>query len=67
MMESPGQHARHYAPRTPLYMSSKRVSKLPPGRGVILDLPPEREAYAANLYAVLHAADKEGWDWIARD
>jgi L-threonylcarbamoyladenylate synthase len=32
---------------------------------LIIDLPPEREAYATNLYAVLHEADKEGWDWIA--
>jgi L-threonylcarbamoyladenylate synthase len=64
IVESPGQHARHYAPRTPFYVFKARF-ETPPGRGLILDLPPEREAYATNLYAVLHAADQEGWDWIA--
>jgi L-threonylcarbamoyladenylate synthase len=64
IMESPGQHARHYAPRTPFYVFKSRF-ETPPGRGLVLDLPPEREAYATNLYAVLHAADDEGWDWIA--
>jgi L-threonylcarbamoyladenylate synthase len=64
IVESPGQHVRHYAPRTPFYVFKSRF-ETPPGRGLIIDLPPEREAYATNLYAVLHEADKEGWDWIA--
>jgi L-threonylcarbamoyladenylate synthase len=64
IVESPGQHARHYAPRTPFYVFNARFETRP-GRGLILDLPAEREAYATNLYAVLHAADEEGWDWIA--
>jgi L-threonylcarbamoyladenylate synthase len=64
IVQSPGQHARHYAPRTPFYVFKTRF-ETPAGRGLILDLPPEREAYATNLYAVLHAADQEGWDWIA--
>jgi L-threonylcarbamoyladenylate synthase len=64
IMESPGQHARHYAPRTPFYVFKTRF-ETPSGRGLVLDLPPEREAYASSLYAVLHAADAEGWDWIA--
>jgi L-threonylcarbamoyladenylate synthase len=63
VMESPGQHERHYAPRTPLYLFQTRA-ELPEGRGVIINLPPDCVAYAANLYAALHAADKEGWDWI---
>jgi L-threonylcarbamoyladenylate synthase len=63
IMESPGQHARHYAPRTPLFLLPSRAEP-PAGKGVIIDLPPACEAYAANLYAALHAADKEGWDWI---
>jgi L-threonylcarbamoyladenylate synthase len=63
VMESPGQHERHYAPRTPLYLFQTRA-ELPEGRGVIINLPPDCIAYAANLYAALHAADKEGWDWI---
>lgn len=33
--ESPGMHARHYAPRTPL-MLWQRGQALPPGRGVLL-------------------------------
>jgi L-threonylcarbamoyladenylate synthase len=64
IMESPGQHERHYAPRTPFHMFKTRWD-LPAGRGLILDLPPEREAYATNLYAALRAADQEGWEWIA--
>jgi len=63
IMESPGQHLKHYAPNTPLYVFKNRF-ETPPGRGLILDLPPEREAYASNLYAVLHEADAQGWDWI---
>jgi L-threonylcarbamoyladenylate synthase len=63
VMESPGQHARHYSPRTPLFVFKTRWAT-PPGRGLILNLPQDRDAYAARLYAELHAADKEGWDWI---
>jgi L-threonylcarbamoyladenylate synthase len=63
VMESPGQHARHYAPRTPLFLFQTR-GELPPGRGVVINLPPDAVAYAANLYSALHAADEEGWDWI---
>jgi L-threonylcarbamoyladenylate synthase len=63
VMESPGQHARHYAPRTPLYLFQAR-GEPPTGKGVIISLPPGCAEYAANLYAALHEADKEGWDWI---
>jgi L-threonylcarbamoyladenylate synthase len=64
IVESPGQHPRHYAPKTPFYVFKTRL-ETPPGRGRVLALPSELEAYAANLYAVLQAADQEGWDWIA--
>jgi len=64
IMESPGQHVRHYAPRTPFHVLKTRA-EAPPGRGFVLDLPLQREAYATNLYAALRTADKEGWDWIA--
>jgi hypothetical protein len=37
----------------------------PAGSGRIIEMPGGREAYAAHLYAAMHAADKEGWDWIA--
>ncbi len=63
VMESPGQHARHYAPRTPLHLLQSRL-QTPGGRGVILELPEDSVGYAAGLYAALHAADHEGWDWI---
>ncbi len=64
VMEAPGQHARHYAPHTPLYLLKTRF-EAPAGRGVVLNLPHNPVACAAVLYADLHAADKEGWDWIA--
>jgi L-threonylcarbamoyladenylate synthase len=61
---SPGLHPRHYAPRTPFYVLAPR-SQPPEGRGRVLKLPGDPEAYASHLYAELHEADKEGWDWIA--
>jgi L-threonylcarbamoyladenylate synthase len=64
IMESPGQHARHYAPRTPFYLLTARGAT-PTGRGRILEMPEDRDAYAAQLYATLRSADSEGWDWIA--
>jgi L-threonylcarbamoyladenylate synthase len=64
IMESPGQHARHYAPRTPFHVLASPADA-PAGRGRILEMPANRESYAANLYAALRLADKEGWDWIA--
>jgi L-threonylcarbamoyladenylate synthase len=63
IMESPGQHPRHYAPRTPFYVFASRTTT-PAGKGLILEMPVDCEAYAAHLYAALHTADKEGWDWI---
>jgi L-threonylcarbamoyladenylate synthase len=62
--ESPGQHPRHYAPRTPFYVLGPGVEP-PSGRGRVIQLPTDRELYAHQLYAELHRADGEGWDWIA--
>lgn len=62
--ESPGQHPRHYAPRTPFYVLEPGTDP-PSGRGRIIELPADRESYAHQLYAELHRADGEGWDWIA--
>jgi L-threonylcarbamoyladenylate synthase len=62
--ESPGLHERHYSPRTPFFVLDA-AEALPPGRGRLIDLPPERELYAQKIYAELHQADAEGWDWIA--
>ncbi len=73
---SPGLHARHYSPRTPLFLLVPG-EPLPPGRGAHLWLtqpggaahavrmPGQPEAYAAVLYEVLHREDARGWDWIA--
>jgi L-threonylcarbamoyladenylate synthase len=61
---SPGMHARHYSPKTPLYLIE--AGKLPTsGRGVCIQMPADPREYAAVLYERLHAADAEGWDWIA--
>lgn len=62
--ESPGMHAKHYAPRTPLYLLEPGGWK-PAGKGRVIEMPSAREAYAAALYAELHKADSEGWEWIA--
>jgi L-threonylcarbamoyladenylate synthase len=60
---APGMLSRHYAPKTPLFLLANEQPQ-PQGRGRILDMPPEPVAYAARLYAALHEADSEGWDWI---
>ena len=62
--ESPGLHPRHYAPRTPFYLSEPGTT-LRSGRGCIIELPANREEFARRLYAELHKADAQGWDWIA--
>jgi L-threonylcarbamoyladenylate synthase len=62
--DSPGLHPRHYAPRTPFYVLEPGAAK-PRGRGRVIEMPSNRQSYAAKLYAELHQADKEGWDWIA--
>jgi L-threonylcarbamoyladenylate synthase len=62
--ESPGLHPRHYAPHTPFYVLAAGSAR-PEGRGRVLELPEDPTAYASYLYAALHAADKQGWDWIA--
>jgi len=62
--ESPGLHLRHYSPRTPFFILDSGEA-LPNGHGRVLDLPHAPESYARSLYAQLHEADAEGWDWIA--
>ena len=64
IQESPGQNVRHYAPRTPFYVLETGVPE-PPGRGRILEMPADAPNFAARLYAELHRADAEGWEWIA--
>ena len=62
--EAPGQQPRHYSPRTPLILL-KHGEAHPEGRGRKLELPSDPVGFAAALYARLHEADAEGWDWIA--
>jgi L-threonylcarbamoyladenylate synthase len=61
---SPGLHARHYSPKTPLLLTEPGQPP-PNGRGICLQMPSDPQAYAAELYEMLHEADAEGWDWIA--
>jgi len=64
VVESPGQHPRHYAPRTKFYLLDDGITPAN-GRGRVIDMPHDSNEYAALLYAELHKADAEGWDWIA--
>ncbi|HEX5226632.1 MAG TPA: L-threonylcarbamoyladenylate synthase [Bryobacteraceae bacterium] len=61
---SPGLHARHYSPRTPLILLEPGEAP-PSGRGIRLKMPSDPREYAAALYDRLHQADSESWDWIA--
>jgi L-threonylcarbamoyladenylate synthase len=61
---SPGLHARHYSPKTPLILM-ERGETPPGGRGICLQMPDNPREFAAVLYAKLHEADRGGWDWIA--
>ncbi|MGH9632671.1 MAG: L-threonylcarbamoyladenylate synthase [Bryobacteraceae bacterium] len=70
---SPGMHARHYSPRTPLMIGATRPEdnaayvwwnrELPAARSV--EMPGKPKEYAARLYETLHRLDQEGWDYIA--
>jgi len=77
---SPGMHARHYRPRTPLLLVKQ--ADLPTwGRGAYLfmnrsavarptveksiEMPSEANQYGATLYDTLHRLDEGGFDWIA--
>ncbi len=75
---SPGMHPKHYSPKTLLVLVENGV--LPrDGKGAYLwirepaqakaehsvEMPIDPAGYAANLYAVLHQIDAQGWDWIA--
>jgi L-threonylcarbamoyladenylate synthase len=73
---SPGQHKRHYSPRTRVLLV--RDGRLPgEGRGAYLwiaheakadltiQMPAEPEEYATRIYGRLHELDHNGLDWIA--
>jgi len=62
--ESPGQHPKHYSPRTRLILGDSPKQ----GRGVRLDfsnMPRDAAAYAERLYGILHELDAGGYDWIS--
>ncbi len=73
---SPGMHARHYSPRTPLILVAT-ATQLPDRQGAYvwwkragltarsLRMPAKPAEYGARLYQVLHELDREGWPWIA--
>ena len=73
---SPGQHRKHYSPKTRIVLVSR--GHLPrEGKGAYLWLdynaaaagnlrmPEKPEEYAAELYGVLHEFDRQGFNWIA--
>jgi L-threonylcarbamoyladenylate synthase len=77
---APGMHARHYSPRTRLFLVSN--GELPSqGRGVylqhtrapkyagvaVVQMPGSAGDYAGRLYSTLHEADNANADWIAVD
>ena len=64
LSESPGQHAKHYAPRTPFYLLNKGQSP-PPGCGYVIPMPDSPACFASELYAMLHKADEQEFEWIA--
>jgi L-threonylcarbamoyladenylate synthase len=62
--ESPGQHPRHYSPRTLVILGPSPSE----GHGVHLDfnaMPGDPARYAESLYRILHDLDREGHDWIS--
>jgi L-threonylcarbamoyladenylate synthase len=63
-VESPGQHPRHYSPRTKVVIGQSPVT----GTGLRLDsanMPLDAATYAERLYRMLHEIDGQGYDWIA--
>jgi L-threonylcarbamoyladenylate synthase len=62
--ESPGQHPKHYSPRTRVV-----IGAIPrDGRGIQLDasnMPHDAAAYAELFYRKLHELDQQAYDWIA--
>lgn len=59
--ESPGQHPKHYSPRTRVILGEAPAH----GRGIKLEMPRDVASYAEQLYRVLHEVDRENYDWIA--
>jgi L-threonylcarbamoyladenylate synthase len=57
---SPGQHARHYAPRTPAFrVDPSQISTLDLSNSALLDLTLDPETYARHFYARLRLMDQQ--------
>ncbi len=61
---SPGLHRKHYSPKT-RFLLLEEGQAMPPGNGVLLEMPGDPGAYAQTLYARLHDLDALQFDWIA--
>jgi L-threonylcarbamoyladenylate synthase len=68
---SPGMHARHYSPRTPLILSCTPDSHgaylwmtRPTASAHSVQMPNHPATYAARLYGALHELDREDWPSI---
>ena len=62
--ESPGQHPKHYSPRTRVVIGESPRD----GHGIQLDasnMPHDAAAYAELFYSKLHELDQHNYDWIA--
>ena len=66
---APGMHARHYRPKTPVYLLGPGQQPSYSGNGAWLrigrEMPATPRDYAAALYAKLHQLDARRLDWIA--
>ena len=57
---SPGQHERHYAPRTPAFrVSPSQVPRLDLTNAALVDLTLDPETYARHFYARLRLLDQQ--------
>lgn len=61
---SPGMHRKHYSPKTRFLLLDEGAA-MPPGNGVLLEMPADPGAYAKALYAKLHDLDAQQLEWIA--
>ncbi len=59
--ESPGQHPKHYSPRTRVVIGQSPRD----GNGIRLEMPDDAATYAELFYSKLHELDQQGYDWIA--
>jgi L-threonylcarbamoyladenylate synthase len=59
--KSPGQHERHYAPRTPAFrFETHERSKIDHTDAAVLDVNLDPDAYARQFYARLRMLDRQG-------